>query len=351
MIEIYQEVWGMTPAGEAIIRYRMRNSRGCEVELCNLGATITAVRVPDRTGKIEDVAIGYGRAEDYDHDPANAGKTVGRFANRIGFGRLEIEGEEYRLEINCGRHHLHGGSNGLANALWESRVEENRVVMCHLSPDGDQHYPGNLEVEAIFDFDDENSLEITYRAATDRTTVVNLTNHLYVNLEGESAGSVLDHELQLHATHALEMDDRQLPSGRLLEVADTAMDFRLPRTLREGINAPFNHIADYGGYDHVWAVAGWEKRILKPVGLLRSPKTGRTMEILSSQPGVVIYTANGLAGGCPRSKSGGRYEDYGGVAIECQNFPDAPNRPEFPSADLHPGEIYCEKIVYRFSTY
>ncbi len=349
MVEIFQEVWGMTPEGEAIIRYRMRNSHGAEVELCNLGAAITAVKVADRAGKIEDVAIGYGKAEDYDHDPANAGKTVGRFANRIGYGLMEIEGEEYRLEINCGRHHLHGGTNGLANALWESRVEENRVVMHHLSPDGDQRYPGNLEVEAVFDFDDENSLEITYRAATDRTTVVNLTNHLYVNLEGEASGSVLDHELQLNATHALEMNDRQLPTGRLLEVADTAMDFRSPRRLGDGIDSPFNHIAAYGGYDHVWAIKGWQPHILQEVGRLYSPKSGRKMEILSSQPGVVVYTANGLSGGCPRSKSGGRYEDYGGVAIECQNFPDAPNRPEFPSPLLHAGEIYCEKIVFRFS--
>ena len=235
--EIEQDVWGLTAEGEAIVRYRMRNACGAEVELTNLGAAVTAVRVPDREGRIADVAIGYADAADYLRDPANAGKTIGRFANRIAGGLMTLDGEEYRLENNCGRNHLHGGSDGFARRIWESRVETNRVVMTLLSPDGDQGYPGELEAEAVFDFDDDNSLEITYRAATDRTTVVNLTNHLYVNLDGEQAGSVLDHELQLHASRVLEVDERQLPTGRLLDTAGTAMDFREFRPLRNGIDA------------------------------------------------------------------------------------------------------------------
>lgn len=349
--EIEQDVWGLTAAGEAIVRYRMRNACGAEVELTNLGAAVTAVRVPDREGRIADVAIGYADAADYLRDPANAGKTIGRFANRIAGGLMTLNGEEYRLETNCGRNHLHGGSDGFARRIWESRVETNRVVMTLLSPDGDQGYPGELEAEAVFDFDDDNSLEITYRAATDRTTVVNLTNHLYVNLDGEQAGSVLDHELQLHASRVLEVDERQLPTGRLLDTAGTATDFREFRPLRSGIDADFNRIRDFGGYDHCFAVDDWQPGILKSAGTLRSTRSGRRMEILTSQPGVVLYTGNGLAGGCPLSKSGRRYDDYDGVAIECQNFPDAVNRPEFPSPLLRPGAVYCQKIVYRFSTF
>lgn len=351
MTEIEQDVWGLTAEGEAIVRYRMRNAGGAEVELTNLGAAVTAVRVPDREGRIADVAIGYGCALDYLRDPANAGKTIGRFANRIAEGRMTVDGEEYRLEINCGRNHLHGGSDGFARRIWESRVETNRVVMTLLSPDGDQGYPGELEAEAVFDFDDDNSLEITYRAATDRTTVVNLTNHLYVNLDGEQAGCILDHELQLHASRVLEMNERQQPTGRLLDTAETAMDFREFRPLRSGIDADFNRIREFGGYDHCFAVDDWQPGILKSVGMLRSERSGRRMEILTSQPGLILYTGNGLAGGCPLSKSGRRYDNYDGVAIECQNFPDAVNRPEFPSPLLHPGEIYCQKIVYRFSTF
>lgn len=351
MVVIEQDLWGMTDEGEAIVRYRMRNAHGAEVELTNLGAAITAVRVPDRTGGIDDVAIGYGEAAAYWHDPANAGKSIGRFANRIGEGRMTVEGETFRLERNCGRNHLHGGSNGFANRIWESRVEVNRIVMNLQSPDGDQGYPGELTVEAVFDFDDDNALEITYRAATDRTTVVNLTNHLYVNLDGECAGCVLDHELRLNASQAPETDNRQLPTGRLLDIAGTALDFREFRPLRAGIDDEFNHIRDCGGYDHAFALDGWRPGILQAAGELRSHRSGRRMEILTSQPCVVLYTGNGLAGGCPPSKSGRRYDDYDGVAIECQNFPDAVNRPEFPSALLRPGEIYCQKILYRFSTF
>ncbi len=351
MITIEQECWDLTPEGEAVIRYRMRNSHGSEVELTNLGAAVVAIRVPDREGRMADVALGYANASDYFRDPANMGKSIGRFAGRIGYGRLEIEGEEYRLEANCGRHHLHGGSKGFANQLWESRVEENRVVMELFSPEGDQGYPAMMQAEVVFDFDDDNSLEITYRAASDRTTVVNLTNHLYFNLEGESSGSILDHELQLNASRVCEMNGKQLPTGRMVEVADTVMDFSEFRPLRPGLESDFNHLDDYDGFDHPFAVEDWQPNILREVGRLRSPRSGREMLILSSQPCVVVYTGNGLSGGSPRSKSGRRYEDYDGIALECQNFPDAPNRPEFPSPLLHAGEIYCQKTVYRFSTF
>lgn len=351
MVSIEQEFWDLTPEGEAVIRYRMRNSHGAEVELTNLGAAVVAIRVPDRKGALADVALGYGDAGDYRRDPANMGKTIGRFAGRIGYGRMEIEGEEIRLEANCGRHHLHGGTVGFGNRLWESRVEENRVVMELYSPEGDQGYPAQMQVEAVFDFDDDNALEITYRAAADRTTVVNLTNHLYFNLEGEDGGSVLDHELQLNASAVCEMNGKQLPTGRLLPVADSPMDFSAFRPLRPGLASEFNHLDDYDGFDHPFAIDDWQPNILREVGWLRSPKSGRTMQILSSQPCVVVYTGNGLSGGAPRSRSGRRYEDYDGIALECQNFPDAPNRPEFPSPLLRPGEIYCQKTVYRFSTF
>ena len=350
MISIEQEVWGMTPDGEGIIRYTMRNESGASVQLSNYGATILSVVVPDRNGKLADVVLGYKSPEDYVGDGPAMGKSVGRYANRIAYGRLEIDGEMYRLEINNGRNHLHGGTKNFANRVWESRVETNRVVMSLTSEEGDQNYPGELAVEAIFDFDDENQLEITYLAKSDRTTVVNLTNHAYFNLNGEDAGSVLDHELQLNTSRVLEMNRDQIPTGEWLDVAGTPQDFRAFRALAEGIDSDFNHIHDFKGYDHPFPIDGWRKHILGEVGALRSHQSGRVMKVYSSQPSVMIYTGNWLEGS-PESKSGKRYNDYDGVAIECQNYPDAPNHPEFPSALVQGGELYCEKIVYRFETF
>ena len=352
MVTIEQHVWGMTPEGEAIVLYTLRNAQGAEVRLSNFGATIVGATMPDREGRMADVVLGYKHPEGYFHDGAAAGKSVGRCANRIAFGRMTVEGQEYSLEINNGQNHLHGGTNNFANRVWESRVEgDSRVVMAPTSDDGDQGYPGELNVEVAFDFDDECSLELTYVAKTDRTTVVNLTNHVYFNLSGEASGSVLDHELRLNSSQVPEMNAQQIPTGRMLDVEGTPQDFRTFRRLGDGIDAEFNHIRDFRGYDHPFAVDGWKPGILGEVGCLRDPRSGRQVEVLSSQPSAMLYTGNWLAGGCPETKSGGRYADHDGVAIECQNFPDAVNRPEFPSPLLHAGELYCQKIVFRFGTF
>ena len=195
-------------------------------------------------------------------------------------------------------------------------------------------------------------MEVTYLARSSRTTAVNLTNHLYWNLAGEGSGrTILDHELQLDCSKALEMDAEQIPTGRLIDVAGTPLDFTSFRRFGDDIESEFNHIRDFRGYDHCFAVDGWRKNILGEVGQLRCPATGRRVDILSSQPAAVVYTGNWLAGGCPVTKSGTRYDDYAGVSIECQGFSDAVNHPEFPSIILPAGELYCQKIVFRLGTY
>ena len=350
-MEIEQHLWGLTPDGEAVVLYTMRSSDGAEVRLSNLGAAVVGARMPDREGRTDEVVLGYRHPLDYLGDAASMGKTVGRVANRIGYGRMTVEGREYRLEVNSGVNHLHGGTKGFGNRLWESRVETNRVVMSLLSEADDQGYPGELAAEAIFDFDDDHTLEITYLARTDRTTPVNLTSHIYFNLAGEGSGSVLDHELRLNSSKILEMNERQIPTGKLLDAAGTPQDFREFRSFRPGISSEFNHIRDFKGYDHPFVVDGWKPNILGEVGTLREPRSGRSVTVLSSQPSVMIYTGNWLAGGCPETKSGGRYADYDGVAMECQNYPDAVNHPDFPSPLLRPGELYCQKIVFRFGTF
>ena len=347
-----QHIWGSTPEGEGIILYTMRNERGSEVQLCNVGASIVSVKFADRDGNIEDVALGYKDPMSYFGDGAASGKTVGRVAGRIARGYMVIDGEEYRLEVNNGPNHLHGGSKGFANRYWEGRVETNRVVFSYISEDMEQGYPGELVVETIYDFDDEDNLEITFVAKSNKTTVVNLTNHLYWNLHGEGSDkTILDHELRLNCSQVLEMDTVQIPTGKLLDVKDTALDFTSWRKFGDEIDAEFNNIRTYKGYDHCFAVDGWQKNILKEIGELRCEATGRKLTILSSQPAAVLYTGNWLAGGCPITKSGKRYQDYAGVAIECQGYSDAVNHPEFPSRELQADELYCQKIVFKFGTF
>ena len=351
-MEILQHIWGATPEGEAIVIYTIRNANGCEVQLCNIGASIVSVKAPDRDGKIDDIVLGYKDAMSYFGDGAASGKSVGRVANRIAKGKMTIEGVEYNLEINNGPNHLHGGSKGFANQLWESRVETNRIVFSRTSEDGEQNYPGELYVEAGYYFSDDNELEITYMARTNKTTVVNLTNHVYWNLAGEGSGKdILDHELRLNCSRVLEMDPTQIPTGEYLDVKGTPQDFTTWRKFGDEILSEFNHMKDFKGYDHFFVLDGWKPNILSEVGELRCEATGRKVEILSSQAGAMVYTGNWLEGGCPVTKSGGRYKDYSGVAIECQNYPNAVNEPSFPSVVLAADELYCQKIVFKLGTF
>ncbi len=348
MVNIEQFIYGMNDDGEAIIVYTMRADNGSEVQICNLGATIMSVKVPDRDGKIEDVALGYSTYENFIRDTAFVGRSVGRVANRIADGSMTIDGKEHLLEINNGRNHLHGGNKGFNTRLWDSRVETNRVVMSLISEDGDQSYPGNLSVEAIFDFDDEYSLEVTYCAMSDQTTAVNLTNHAYFNLSGGTAPTILDHELKLFASKVLEMNENQIPTGELLDVVGTPMDFTEPRRIGDGVESDFNRIKEFRGYDHFFVVDGWKPSILAENAILCDPQSGRTLTLLSSAPGLMVYSGNYLASGSPITKSGERFNTFEGVALECQVHPNAVNEPSFPSVILNPDERYCQKIVFKF---
>jgi len=349
MIDIEQHVWGFTSEGEAIILYKMTNSRRASVSLTNIGAGIVSIVVPDRDGKMADVALGYGSFESYFDDGPCMGKVPGRFANRIGQGRFTLDGKEYRLAQNCGGHHLHGGPKGFQNKVWTSRVETDRVVFALVSPDGDEKYPGELTVEVCYDWSEECELEITLYAKAEAPTIVNLTNHAYFNLRGEDSGSVLDEQLQLNASHFLWYDQGCIPTGELTPVADTPMDFRKPKPIAQDIEADYEPLKIGAGYDQCWVIDGYEKGKLSDVGYLYDPVSGRKMVIRSTQPGVQIYTGNYLQG-CPTSKSGREYDNRDGVAIECQGLPDAPNKPQFPSPVLRPDDLYQETIIYRFET-
>lgn len=345
-MEIEQNVWCFTEEGEAVVIYTMRNASGAEVKLSNIGASIISVKVPDRNGVLADVALGYADCRSYFGDGPHMGKTPGRYANRIAKGHFEIDGREYRLACNNGPNHLHGGPGGFGNKVWEGRVETNRVVFSYVSPDGDQGYPGELSVEVVYDWDDDCALEITYLAHAEAATVVNLTNHAYFNLKGEGKGNVLDHMLTLNADNYLPTDETQIPTGEIAPVKGTPMDFTAGKTLGQDIGADFPALKTGNGYDHCWVVNGGGGKTAD-VAELYEPISGRTMTVLSDQPGVQVYTGNYLQGS-PAGKNGEPYRNRDGVAIECQGFPDAPNRPEFPSQELGAGEIYERHIIYKF---
>lgn len=350
-MEIEQNVWGFTAEGEAIVLYTMRAANGASVSLTNIGASVVSIVVPDCGGALADVALGYKSPESYINDAPAMGKSVGRYANRIARGIFTLDGAEYRLAQNNGPNHLHGGVGGFSNRLWESRVEVNRVVFSLLSADGDQGYPGQMSVEAIYDWDDQMTLEVTYLARSSADTIVNLTNHTYFNLAGHDSGSILGHELQLNAAKYLPADHTLIPTGILADVAGTPMDFRVAKALGRDLESDFDALRYASGYDSCWAVDGWSAehadRMLA-VGVLSDAVSGRIMRISSTQPGVQVYTGNYLQGS-PMNKTGGYYDNRAGVAIECQNFPDAPNKPQFPSSKLEAEQIYSQRITYKFS--
>lgn len=346
-MDIEQKVAGFTPEGDAVVVYTMRNSKGYEVELCNVGAAIVAVRVPDTEGRVGDVALGYENRMEYLTEGACMGKVPGRYANRIAKGHFVLDDKEYRLAINNSPNALHGGPKGFHMCLWEGRVEENRVVFAIDSPDGDEGYPSDLYVEAVYDWDDDNRLELTLLAQTNGATIINLTNHAYFNLAGAGSGDIKAHTLRLNASRYLPTDQTLIPTGEFAEVEGTPMDFRTPKALGKDLEADFPALIYGKGYDNCWAIDDYKEGEIREAALLSDPASGRTLRVLTDQPAVQVYTGNWLSG-IPMGKGGVRYEDYSGVAIECQNFPDAPNKPHFPNAVLRKGERYERHIVFEF---
>lgn len=346
-MNIEQDILGFTSQGEAVVLYTMTNNKGCSVKLINIGAAIVSITIPDKENNLRDVALGYKMFESYVNDGAALGKSVGRYANRIAKGRFTLNGKEYQLAVNNGENHLHGGPTGFQNRIWTSRVETNRVVFAYHSQDGEENFPGDLSVEVVYDWDDDNLLEITYFAKGDKDTIVNFTNHVYFNLNGEDSGDVLNHNLQLNASKYLPVDVTSIPLGNFADVKDTPMDFTTKKSLGKDITSDFEQIQIGHGYDHSWAVDNWTEGVMCDVGVLSSDESGISVSIKTTQPGAQVYTGNWLEGG-PASKSGNPLKNRYGVAIECQNFPDSPNKPNFPSPVLKAGDVYEQHIIYKF---
>ena len=346
-MNISKELWGKTPDGKEIYRYTLTNESGAYIQVASVGAALVAAVVPDKDGRLADVVLGYKDPMSYFGDGPCAGKIPGRYANRIAKGRFSLDGKEYELPVNNGPNHLHGGPEGFQNKVWDSRIEKGGVEFMYYSEDGEMGYPGALKVVARYDWSEENELRLTLTAECDAPTVVNLTNHTYFNLNGEGSGSVLGHQLRLNASEYLPTDETLIPVGESEPVAGTPMDFVSAKPLGRDINEDFPALKYGKGYDNCWVIDGYEPGQIQSAAELCSPESGRMVEVLTTQPGVQVYTGNWLAG-CPEGKCGRFYNDYDGVAIECQHYPDSPNKQEYPSTVLRPGEVFEEAIIFAF---
>ena len=321
-----------TTAGAEVYLYTLENDLGYSVSITNYGGAITSLWAPDRKGAFGDIVLGFESLEDYVSNPRYFGASIGRHANRIADGRFSLNGVEYQLPRNNGANHLHGGFKGFDKRVWNARVEDDKLRLSYFSRDGEEGYPGNVEAFVDYYWSD-NELCIDYRASTDRDTIVNLTNHSYFNLKGE--GTILDHELTLHADSFTPVSDDLIPTGEIKPVAGTPMDFREGRAIESG------------GYDHNFVLNDWDGS-LKSAVRLYEPASGRVLEILTTQPGMQFYSGNFLDGSFI-GKNGVSYVKYAGLCLEPQHFPDAPNHPNFPSTVLRAGEEYRHSAILRFS--
>lgn len=346
---VTKKPYGLMTDGAEVERFIVENDAGMVIEATSYGATLTSCRLPDHAGQVAEVTLGFETLKAYVGDHPFFGATIGRFANRISNARFALDGKEYTLTKNHGAHQLHGGSRGFNRVLWEAEAfgnpEEAGIVFSRRSPNGEEGYPGNLDVRVTFTLTEAGELSFDYEAVTDQPTIVNLTNHSYWNLAGEKSGSVFDHEVQLDCDFFLPTDDESIPTGEVAPVEGTPMDFRTSKKVgrdweqvRAGADGVF-------GYDHCFVVRG---EGLRHLGTVVDPATGRAMDIETTQPGVQFYTGNLLENRIGRGQR--RLSAHDALCLETQGFPDAPNKPQFPSAVLRPGQTYRHKTVHRFYT-
>jgi aldose 1-epimerase len=350
-------VFGALPDGTPVEAVTLRGEHGVSARVITLGASLQSVILPDREGRLADVVLAYSSLRDYLAKPQYFGATVGRFANRVAKGRFTIGDTSYQLPLNDSPHSLHGGAQGFDRVAWtivEVRCSaEPCVEMQYISPHGDQGYPGRLAVTATYTLTHRNELVIDYRATTDRTTIVNLTNHTYWNLAGEGSGSVLGHRLRMPADRVTVLDPTRVPTGELRAVAGTPFDFRRAKPIGRDIGRDIDSSTEPllllgNGYDLNWVVSLNQPRRLRRVAHLEDPGSGRSFTMLSQQPGLQVYTGNFLDGSSS-GKSGRAYRRHDAVSLEPQLHPDTPNHPDFGSALLSPGQTYRNLIVYRFA--
>jgi aldose 1-epimerase len=342
--------FGKTADGRPVDLYTLRNPSGMEATITNWGAVVVSVKAPDRDGKMADVVHGFESLDGYLKPNPFFGALVGRYANRIAKGRFTLNGKTYTLATNNGENHLHGGLKGFDKVLWSAEPGTSpdgpRLELSYLSADGEEGYPGNLKAKVAYTLTNGGELRVDLEATTDKETVVNLAQHSYFNLAGE--GTILDHELTLLADRFTPVDKTLIPTGELRPVEGTPFDFRKPTAIGARIDAKDEQIGIGSGYDHNFVVNG-KAGTLRPAARVRDPRSGRVLEVSTTEPGIQFYTGNFLDGSVV-GKGGKPYVRRSGFCLETQRYPDTPNKPEFPTAVLKPGQTYKSTTIYRFTT-
>src|SRR5687767_9407521 len=349
---ITKQSFGKTNAGQSVDIYTLRNYRGMEARITNYGGIVVSLTAPDRNRRFTDVVLGYNDLDSYLKPPfPYFGAIIGRFANRIAKGRFTLNGVEYKLAVNNGENHLHGGIKGFDKRVWTAEEIKSTagpaVRMTYLSKDGEEGYPGNLNVTMVYTLTNTNELRIDYTATTDKDTVVNLTHHSYFNLAGEGNGDILNHRLELNAARFTPTDAGSIPTGELRSVVKTPFDFQRPRAIGQRIDQDDEQLKFGNGYDHNFVING-RMGTLRQAAIVTEPGSGRVMEVWTTEPGVQLYTGNFLDGSFV-GKSGKSYQRRSGFCLETQHYPDSPNKPNFPTTTLKKGATFKSTTIYRFS--
>jgi aldose 1-epimerase len=347
---IKQEAFGKTPDGKAVDLYTLTNSKGLETRIMTYGGIVVSLKTPDRNGKMGDITLGYDDLAAYVKNNPYFGALIGRYGNRIGKGIFTLNGRKYTLAVNNGKNHLHGGVKGFDKVVWKAKplraADGAGLRLTYLSRDGEEGYPGNLAVTVVYRLTNDNELKIDYSASCDRDTVVNLTHHSYFNLAGE--GSILGHGLMINASRFTPVDEGLIPTGEVRSVAGTPFDFLKETAIGSRIGKKNEQLKFGKGYDHNWVLTR-DQAGLCLAARLHDPKSGRVLEVLTTEPGLQFYSGNFLDGSNV-GKGGRAYQFRNGLCLETQHYPDSPNKPDFPSTLLEKGKKYSTQTVYQFST-
>lgn len=335
--------------GDSTNLYVLTNANGVEVTLTNYGGRIVSVMVPDREGNMKDVVLGFDNIDDYVNVNNNFGATIGRYGNRIANGKITVEGVEYQLPKNNFGHTLHGGPKGFDKKVFNAeQINDQTVVFTCLSKDGEANFPGNLDVKVTMTLTDDNAIDLQYEATTDKETVVNLTNHSYFNLSGDGNNTILNDSLTIYADAFTPVDDTFMTTGEISLVEGTPMDFRTPAAIGARIdNYDYAQLKNGDGYDHNW-VLNTRGDVTQVAATVYSPATGIVLDVYTDEPGVQVYTGNFLDG-TVTGKNGAVYAKRNAICLETQKYPDSPNKPDWPSPYLKPGEKYTSRCIYKFS--
>lgn len=351
-LSILKSQFGETEDGTAIEKYTLKNRNGVELNVITYGGRITSLKVPNKVGKLENVVLGHNTIEGYLRaDNPFFGALIGRYGNRIANGKFTLNGKDYNLATNDGVNHLHGGVNGFDRVVWTAKAiegtEDSTLKLTYKSIDGEEGYPGNLDVTVIYTLTKDNSVEVSYEATTDKSTVVNLTQHAYFNLTGDFSKDILNHDVVIDADTYLPVDATLIPTGEIRKVKETPFDFTESKKVEKEINSNNEQLKRGKGYDHCWILNG-KNGEMRFVASAYDQTSGRLMEIYSEEPAIQFYTGNFLDGTLPML-NGGTYAHRTGFCLETQHYPDSPNQEKFPSTVLNPGETYSTKTIFKFS--